>query len=104
LPKVASKYEGGLMKLFREIQDSQADINRFALLGLFTVLLIGLSFWGLRTYVRQSLEQDNLEPPWVVAARQQQGSSQSAERTLRPPAPSRESQDAIDRWRRENAQ
>jgi hypothetical protein len=82
----------------------EAEINRFATIGFVTVAVIGASFWGLRTYVQQGLEQDRLEAPWVVAARQQKGLGHSRVAIAGTPAASQETQEAIARWRRESAQ
>jgi hypothetical protein len=42
------------MSLSREVHDREADINRFAMIGMMTVLIIGAGIWGLRTYIRES--------------------------------------------------
>ncbi len=82
----------------------EADINKFAMIGAITVVVIGAAFWGMRTYAQQGLKQDSLEAPWVVAARAQQGTSRPMERTLNTPPISQEAQDAIARWRQESGQ
>jgi hypothetical protein len=82
----------------------EADINRFAMVGAMTLLVVGAGFWGLRTYAQNGLNKDALEAPWVVAARYEHGGSRPSVRTLAAPADTTEAQEKIMRWRSQNGQ
>ena len=79
------------------------NVDKFVMIGAVAVLTVGSGLWGARTAVQQSLRQDNLEAPWIVAARAQQGASVRIERGYSDPVASREIQESVARWRKDNA-
>jgi phage major head subunit gpT-like protein len=82
----------------------EGNINKFAMVGAVTLMVVGTGFWGLRTYAQNGLNKDALEAPWVVAARYEQGGGRPLVRTLAAPADMSEAQEKIMRWRSQNGQ
>jgi phage major head subunit gpT-like protein len=79
------------------------SIDKFVTIGAATVVVIGSGLWGMRTWAHQSLDRDSLEAPWIVAARAQDGGTRRVDRAFSEPVASKEVQDAVVRWRRDNA-
>jgi len=81
----------------------ESGVDKFVTIGAATVVVIGSGLWGMRTWAHQSLDRDSLEAPWIVAARAQDGgTTRRVDRAFSEPVASKEIQDAVVRWRRDN--
>ncbi len=82
----------------------EAEVNKFVYIGATTVVVLAMGFWGLRTYALQGLKQDDLEAPWVLAARHEPGSPRPRPQTLGAPDATQEHQQRLARWHAQSEQ